>query len=233
MARKYRGRKRAAARRGLKHRGSSRPGAAMSYRRGMVPGVHRFKEAVQIASVSALANNVGYGVMNWKIGDLTNFASFQGLFDLYKLTGVKIKMIPRFNQSQAGTPGIGGTQAGQLPILYIAPNHDPYVPPPSNIPDIINDDGVKIIQVSRPLSFYINNPKPDLRTAGGDALGLQFNSRRKALQPWLTTGGNLQTVDQSLTKHYGFRWALENTPLQYDCVLDVYATYYFSMKEQD
>lgn len=192
--------------------------------------VHWFKEMCQLSSLVAPATANGTGVISYMISDLNNFPSFRNLFDLYKLTGVKLKIVPRFNVSEAATANATG-QAGTLPVLYIAPNRDPYVPAPVSIADILNDDQCKIIRLTRPINMYLKTPKPDIVNGAG-SIPLQFGTG-KAFQPWLTTGGGAQTVDQSNTKHYGHRWFLSNGNGLQEVVLDVYATYYFAAKEQD
>lgn len=195
--------------------------------------VHWFKEVAQITSVDAPANGNNSGVMTFKLNDLTNQANFAALFDLYKITGVKVKIVPRFNVSDPTTVQNANAQAGTLPMLYIAENRDPYVPAPANVGDILNDDGVKVIRLTRPINLYLKSPKALLSGGNGlESLPLQFGTGR-AFQPWLTTGGNQQTVSQIAVPHYGFRWLLNNGVGNFTVVCDVYATYYFAMKEQD
>lgn len=221
---------------GMRRRGGKRYVGARRRRAGvrvLAKKTHWFKETTQLPSISALANNNGAGVMTFKLNDLNNAPSFKLLFDLYKLTGVKIKIVPKVNVSDATTVANANGQAGTLPMLYIAENRDPYVPAPISIADILNDDGVKIIRMTKPINLYIRAPKPRVFTsAGTDEIPLQFNVGSK-WQPWLTTGGNGQVVDQSGTEHYGFRWYISNGVGNFEQVFDVYATYYFAMKEQD
>lgn len=211
-----------------------RIGPSQSFNLPRLGSVHRFKECVQISSISASGTSTGAGVMPFQINNLTNWPALQSLFDLYKLTGVKVKIIPRFNVSSPDQVGISGSQGGQLPLLYIAPNHDPYIPAPGSVGDILNDDGVKVIRMTKPVMLYLKNPKPDIRTPGsGDVVPFQFNSSSKKFQPWLCTGGNTSSVDQSTVKHYGYRWYIDNTGGPQNVVFDCFATYYFTMKEQD
>lgn len=194
------------------------------------PKVHYFKEICQLPSLVAPTAGNGSGLVTYHLNDLANAAHFKQLFDLYKITGVKLKIIPRFNVGEVSVGNTSG-QGGNLPVLYIAPNRDPYVPAPGGIQDILNDDGVKIIRLTRPISMYLKSPKATIQNSGGD-VPFQFGTS-SAFQPWLTTGGNGQVVDQSSTAHYGHRWFISNGNGNLEVVLDVYATYYFCMKEQD
>lgn len=190
--------------------------------------VHTFKEKVQLLSISIPAGTTTYGVQSFKLSDLLNSGSYTTLFDLYKLTGVKCMWNGLVNVSDPTNINAAG-QAGSLPMLYVAPNHDPYVPAPVSVADVLNDDGCKIVRLTKPFSRFISRPKPDLRDEAGQRMPFQFNI---ADQPWLTTGGNSQIIDQSNVEHYGFRYAITNNS-SVDMVIQVYATYYFQMKEMD
>lgn len=194
------------------------------------PSVYRFKEMVQIGSLTAGAATDGTGRIAFKISDVTNWPHFKTLFDLYKITAVGVKLIPKWNVSDASIANASAA-AGNLPMLYIAANRDPYVPAPVNAADVLNDDSCKIIRLTRPVNLFLKSPKPDI-TNGAGSIPLQFGVGSK-FQPWLCTGGNLQTVDQENVYHYGFRWYISNGNGQLECNVDVYLTYYFSMKEQD
>lgn len=226
MPRRIRQRRRG---RGLRKRGAMRKGLRMAtVPRGLVGrGVHSFTEKVQLPSIG-VPPGISYGVITYQINQLINWNSYAALFDLYKLKAVKLTLIGLANTSEVMLNN-GVLQSGALPMLYLAPNRDPYVPAPLSIPDVINDDGCKIIRFSRPASFYLSNPKPNVVDNTGDQLPFQFNVRQ---QPWLTTGGNAQTIDQSAVKHYGHRYAIANSA-SVETVVQVYAKFYFEMKEQD
>lgn len=202
------------------------------YRRAAVSrrsGVHYFKEKSQLVDISA-TTGLTYGSETYAMSDLVNLPSFRSMFDLYKLTGVKLLFVPVQNTAEVGS-------ANTLPMLYIAPNRDPMTPAPTSIGDVLNDDGCKIVRLSKPAKFWLKNPKPDLLTYDTEGnvdgrLPFQFNSSLTALQPWLATGGNGGKIDQSSIKHYGHRWVIDN-PNTTAFTVHVFVTYYFAMKEQD
>lgn len=202
---------------------------AASRRRGGAPLVHRFKEWYDGGqlTVGALTSQ-GY-VLSTQIASLLNWTQYKGLFDLYKITGMKFTLVPTHNVSDFSS-GVGsGT-----PMLYIAPNRDPYTPSPTSVADILNDDGVKIIRFVKPVSLYLKNPKPDVQDADGKSVPWQLNSSSTALQPWLTTGGNTQSITQEFTKHFGFRYFVDNTiNTAQPFMFQTYVKLYFSLKEQD
>lgn len=191
--------------------------------------VHSFMEKTQLASISVPGSSTGTGVLSYRLNDLVNNSAYKNLFDLYKLKAVKMTLVPLASQSDFGQPGGTTGQLGTLPMLYVAPNRDPYVPAPATIGDILNDDDVKIRRFTKPISFFLRSPKPALLDSAGAAVPIQMNVGRDF---WLTTGGNAQSIDQSGIQHYGHRYVLtNNSPLE--IVVQVYVTYYFIMKESD
>lgn len=193
--------------------------------------VHKFKETcIYPGGLNVGGNTTATGIMTFSLNDLTNATSFKTLFDMYKITGVKVRLNPRWTTIDplAANNGIAG-----LPVLYIAENRDPYVPAPTSIGDILNDDGVKIIRLTKPVTFFLRNPKAEIKDANNVSLPFQFNSSKAMLQPWLTTGGGTQSIDQSSLLHFGYRWFLDNNLCQATTNLEVFYTLYFSMKEQD
>lgn len=230
MRRQQRRRRAGLRRKALRGKGVYRRPAALS-------GVHFFKETCSLPPLIGLPNGVGSGVLTFKFDDLTNNASFTNLFDLFKITGVKLKLIPQYNVSDPSQLG-GGASDTALPMLYIAENRDPWVPSPTSVGDILNDDGCKIIRGGRIANMYLRNPKPKVVQTNPDGsqqieFPVQLNSSSKALQFWIPTGGNGQVKDGTNWAHYGYRWYIDNTQNKNTTFYNVYATYYFSMKEQD
>lgn len=203
-----------------------------------VKQVHHFKEMCRLPDITVAAASSTSNVLSGTLAMLTNSAQFRGLFDLYKITGVKFRFLYKYNSAEAT---IGG---GAIPVLYTAINRDPFTPPPASVSDILNDDTCKIHRCDTLLGKggrYIKSPKPDMSslvTAQGVPTGgivtqqwnLGLGNRN---QYWLTTGGNAQALDQSGVGHFGLRYLLDNSQNTVSQVVEVYATLYFSMKEQD
>lgn len=196
------------------------------------PSIHKFKEMYKLGPVGAPASAIGSGVLAPKgISELANVAHLTGLFDLYKITGVKYKIVPRYNSAD---PSATIT----LPMIYLATNRDPFTPAPSSVGDILNDDTCKSYRLDKPISWFVKCPKPDM-SISFDIGGTQYVGPQQwqlgvatKYQPWLTTGGNNQSLDQSARAHYGVRWVVDNFN-SFPVDVDVYATLYFQMKEQD
>lgn len=196
--------------------------------RGMVPGVHRFKETCELTQWSCAAGSTQFGVQTYKLNDIFNAGQFKNLFDLYKITGVKLTIIPRWTDASVGEASNGPT-VNSLPMLYVAPNRSPWSTAPTSVQDILNDDGVRIMTLNKKVSFYLPAPSPRILDGASNGVPLQFNTK---IKPWLTTGGNAQDVDQSGVNYYCHRWAISNLGTA-GINADVFATYYMIFKEQD
>lgn len=203
-----------------------RPGRRMM--RGAIPGVHRFKETCELTQWSAAAGTTQFGVQTYKLNDIFNAGQFKNLFDLYKITGVKLTIIPRFDNATVAEASNGPTQ-NSLPMLYVAPNRSPWSTAPTSVQDILNDDGCKVMTLNKKVSFWLSAPSPRILDGAQNGVPIQFN---KSIKPWLTTGGNAQDVDQSGVSYYCHRWAISNLGSA-GVFTDVYATYYMVFKEQD
>lgn len=179
---------------------------------------------------SAAAGSTQFGVQTYKLNDLFNAAQFKNLFDLYKITGVKLTIIPRYDTAsvQDASAGIGGN-TNSLPMLYVAPNRSAWSTAPTSVQDILNDDGVRVMPLNRKYSFWLSSPSPRIIDGAGNGVPIQFNNN---IKPWLTTGGNGQDADQSGVNYYSHRYAISNLGTA-GIYADVYATYYMVFKEQD
>lgn len=202
------------------------------------PSVHKFKETFRTTDITIPANSNTSSVLSCTLNMLANSASLKALFDLYRITGVKWTFLYRYNSAEAGTANAG------LPTLYTAINRDPFAPPPASIADILNDDSCKIHRADQLMGKggrYIKSPKPDMSvgvTADGVPTGglvtQQWNlGVGNNKQYWLCTGGNAQALDQSGVGHFGLRYLATNNDNAQSQVIEVYATLYFQMKEQD
>lgn len=211
----------------------SRFRARLARARG-APSVYKFKEPY-IGQITAAPLIGTPGVITGSVSNLSNWSSYRQLFDLYRIVGMKVTFVPRWNVAQpslqdlsSGTAGV--YQPGGLPVLYIAPNRDGQVPAPTGLADIINDDGVKVRRLDKKCSFYISSPKALIEDGNSTLVPFLFNNK---MQPWLSTGGSGQAIDQSGLKHFGFRYLIDNLACANSISVDTYTTLYFQMKERD
>lgn len=201
------------------------------------PLVHKFKEWVQLPDLTCNAGTISAGILAPSIDALNNWTSYQSLFDLYKVVGIKFKFVPQWNTAYATNALAPGTTQGTLPLMYLEVNHDPWAPAPVSVADVLNTDSVKIKRLERPFNQYVKAPVPKITWVDASGVASEqtiINNNSSASRQWLTTGGNAQKVDQSASPHYGIRYLLDNQyNTSFNLQFRVFACFYFIMKEQD
>lgn len=202
--------------------------------RRYMPPVARFTESYGTTVIIAPDQDAG-GIFTGQLSQLANLAHYQGLYDLYRITGMKVTVLPRWSGSDiAKVDGGGGAITGQnLPLFYIAPNRATSLAAPASSTDILNDDGVKYFPLKGKRSFYLSFPKAPIQQTIGEALLTINQVFPNRIQPWLATGGGTGGADQSALQHYGFRWVMNTYGTPNTVNLQVVTTLYFQMKERD
>lgn len=195
--------------------------------------VYKFSEPYELsygADINVAASSQGGGILTFSLNNLLNVTSYQALFDLYKIDKVTVKILPLGNMAPTGYVG-SASGASAIPQLFIAPNRDFYVPVPASESDILNDDGCRVINLTRPVTLTLWRPRPKVLDANGATIDYGLMPNR--IGQWLTTGGNAQTINQVRTEYYGFRWWINNLQSGGPVIPKVIYTLHFSMKERD
>lgn len=167
--------------------------------------------------------------MTFALNNLTNIASYKNLFDLYKINKVQVKILPFANVNPTNQTGIGAGQ-GSLPLLYIAPNKDYWIGSPTSNSDVINDDGVRVLTVSKPITLTLKAPRPNVVDNLGNTIN--YGILPNMVGQWLSTGGNGAKLDQTGVQYYAFRWWVDNYNSS-AFIPQVMVKLFFSMKERD
>lgn len=215
--------------------------------RRFAPSVHRIKESFTVpggtsslmtpsSQVVGASSGQAYKLL-FQVNQITNWGSLKQTYDLYRITGAKITILPR---QTVNTGAHDGNDPGyQLATLYIAPNRNPFVPAPASITDVLNDDYVKIRLLNKPMSFYIKSPKfPNLiRNDAGQQQGIDVTTLgvRNMFQEWLPTGGNQQSYGADDFAYGAFRMWVDNTNsvAGNNTEFEIIYTLYVELKEQD
>lgn len=184
--------------------------------------------ATPVINVPALGGSGGQ--LTFNLASLTNINSYKNLFDLFKINKVQVKILPYGNVTENNVVGNGGPNQGALPMLYIAPNRDYWIGSPTSAADVMNDDGVRVIRLDKPVTLTLKAPRPNVLDHDGTTMNYGILPNR--IGQWLSTGGNGAKIDQTPTTYYSFRWWCDNynstsfTP-------QVVVKLFFSMKERD
>lgn len=214
-----------------RRRGGRRPMKRM--RRYAAPLVHKIKEASLTSQILATAGASTPGVISFRLNQLQNYLHYQGVWDMFKIVGAKVSFVCKANSAEPTAA------SAPLPVMYIAPNRDPFTAAPASISDVLNDDGFRVIRADKMIGksgLYIKCPKPDMSLAipGGPNVPMNWSyGVSSKTQPWLCTGGGNQAFDQSQVPHYGFRYIVDNSGGAVDVAIQVYVTLYVQFKEQN
>lgn len=160
------------------------------------------------------------------LANLPSVNEFTGLFDQYRINGIKISLRPRYsgfdgaNSTDTTLPGV--TNQGQVHCHYVIDKSTGTIFPSgtytsSNLNTFLEAGGVRSIQANRTVNIYIRKPC---------VLGtIQGVSARAVPSPWLGTnetnlahrGVHIFMADVNLTGTFGQQF-------------DVFFTYYMQFK---
>lgn len=164
---------------------------------------------VSFISNSSTQNQFGY--FTFRLDDLNNYADFTGLYEKYKITGVKLKFIP--------TRGDGAdvnllTPFSPMSLLAIAINRGSTntTALERTFDQILEQQDARIYSTQKPFSIYIPYPK--------------FYAPADGLTVAQEKSGWLQSRHPDVD-HYGLQFAWQfQQPDASSCQFRVFATYY-------
>lgn len=186
------------------------------YSRGVKLSVYKrplFVKRTCLLDTVVLQNSGGRGY-NFQLSQLPNYSEFTSLFDRYRISGVKLKIIPTCDNNATGT-----SATYNAPRLYYCWDYDDS-DAPITANQMMERDNVKIKQGLRVISTY-SKPRAQmaifntgLSTAYGDA-------QRKQ---WIDMGN-------TSVPHYGFKcWFESDSASTLVNTYKIYATMYLQLK---
>lgn len=219
-----------------------RAGRALRRKIGMNLGIHRFKRLgtdlilsndntnapVWTSQNATLVQTPNYaddfgtyalgGAFRFMLNGLLEYNDFTQLFDRYKITGIKLKVMFQCNQS--GTPG--GTRA-PLPLMtYAFDCDDANAPANGNIVRVKQYAKQRILNGSSSFNIFI---KPRITKAlYANALTAGYSSEAPT---WID-------ATRADIEHYGLKFWINNWFADHDTSsykLTITPTYYFSCKD--
>lgn len=131
-------------------------------------GVITTNDTSQINLSAVQADTVGsmFGAsMQFRLGNIQTPGDFQSLYDQYKITGVKVNIIPLSDSATSQS-------SGYLPSLYWARDNDSAGSVPTTEASLRERQDVKTLRLTGPRSIYIKYPKQlvDTTVQGGVVL---------------------------------------------------------------
>jgi len=171
--------------------------------------VHYFKRSVYIQSAVVAAGANNYFAAAYALNSIPNHAEFTALYDQYKITGVKVKYLPRGNSSDVNS----GNQLSSL--FTVIDTDDSQVP--TSIDQLTQYQSVKMCRSSQSLTRYWK-PKFNL-AAVNTILGGTVGK--------MNTTGWIDVTDDTV-QHFGMKGALTSfagNTVVYDMIVTLYLAF--------
>lgn len=201
--------------------GRKRMGRRRIMRRGRVAGAMGITWTKK-KLVSSVTASGGAQAMEYKLQDCPDNAIFAGLYDQYKITGVKVQIFPQeiVNQYTGGSSG-----NFVVPTITYSIDHNDNNTSWSEA-DLLQRENVKTRLFNKPLSIFIK-PKPLLIDGGATATTFLQPSKRSF---WLATHDIDDNIDQ--TPYYGLKFIVSNGGgSSQQSFYRVVTTYYVAFKQ--
>lgn len=178
--------------------------------------VYKFKRTWQASNINS-AVTFGNSAFAFKLSDLPNSTEFTTLFDSYRITGVKMTLIPQFTQSDLVDAVPGGTNKS-TPNVYTVLDYDDNTAL-SNAVDYFQYDTFRLHRGARVVKRFC---RPKLQASanvgGAGTLALQESNKR-----WVD-------CNQASVLYFGIKVGLDSTTVATDVQYRVYFTYYLDFK---
>lgn len=123
-------------------------------------------DSTQITLGGPAAGSIGYDFgasLTFKLDNVQNYFDFTSLYDAYKISGVKVTMIPLQDNAQ-------GSTNSYLPVVYMATDYDDSVVPTEG--EMRQKNNVKMTRLTGIRSIYIKNPKYESVVANNGGTGI-------------------------------------------------------------
>lgn len=175
--------------------------------RRIIQPVQYFKRTYAVQGwLFAPAGTDTFGVIQFNLSQLPNHTEFTQLYDQYKIKGVKVKLVPKYNSVDITSPG--STQ-----LLTVIDYDDANAP--TTINDLLQYQNMKMTTSNRIHGRYLV-PRSNTEVSNS-GLGVASAPKRQ----WLDCG--YPTV-----QHHGIKYGVV-APAN-DTKFDLYITYYLAFK---
>lgn len=170
--------------------------------------------------VSSVLPSGSPNAMTFTLTDIPDATSYAQLYDQYKITGVKVQIMPEQTVNTQGPAGSGNFVIPTLTYSYDSTDADTSW----SETDLMQRENARSVLLNRPVSIFVR-PKPNMV----EAHGTQFlMPRYKTL--WLSTHRGTKDIDT--TSHYGLKYIVGNGGgSSQNSYFRVITTYYVSFKQ--
>lgn len=152
----------------------------------------------------------------------TSILDFQTLFEEYRISNVKVTLIPHFNVSDTLNANASANDPQMIPQIYYVYDCDDISVAP--MPTMMQMQGVKMHFDTKPLTFSFK-PKPQMLAAGGVGGGAAVVQRPGSNKAWLD-------MDAVNTPYYGMKFNIRtgDIPVGITYAWDIKVDYTFQCR---
>lgn len=167
------------------------------------PKVYTFKRSHNFGTGTTVSLTPTLVAQNYSLNDLPNYAEFTALFDFYKITGIRIRLLPY--QTESNSTGTVNN-AANVPIFHVVDTSDATAP--TTVEELCEYQDHKISNLYSGFDVYFKPKFADATSA--------------------TRDGWVVTTNPSLN-YFGFKYAIP--PTTNSMTFYIVVTYYLSFKD--
>lgn len=121
------------------------------------PAIHAFKRTYDAGNTIVTSDAIAptYVGLNFSMNDMPGYTELTSLYDFYKLSGVRVKVIPYLQNMSNSTASLNNLQ--NAPIFYAVDRSDATAP--ASIGEVLEYNDHKIGNTWSGFQIYIPNPK--------------------------------------------------------------------------
>lgn len=108
------------------------------------------------------------GAFTYSLNNVIDVSDFTGLYDQYRIAGIKIKITPLYNVNTTGANNV-------IPQLVVSRDLDDVAVPTSDTQDLLQRPQTKVLQLNKPVQLYCK-PRVLVQQSGTGADLVQFSS---------------------------------------------------------
>lgn len=218
---KRRYKRRAGMRRVPRSLGLYRQGKVYAFKRTCQLKPHRWDSSLLIwttdgvdATISSSSSGLSStGIFKFRLADLPGYNDFLSLYEQYKITGVKLRFIPRIG-SESTAPASSATIMSPLAYCIDRGAND-QVGGPVTFSSLMEHQDVKVISSLRPFSIWIGQVASHTSADAQTQVAYQ--------RSWLDT----EVSNSFIVDHHGLKFAFaETSSAERQVSFSVFATYY-------
>ena len=127
------------------------------------PKVYSFKRTYNLGTGATSALTPTLNGSNYSLNDLPGYLEFTNLFDYYKITGIRVRLIPY--QTQSNSTGTVNN-ASNVPIFYVVDTSDNT--PPASVEELCEYENCKITNLYSGFDIFFRPKFADATSASRD-----------------------------------------------------------------